>query len=469
MTLATGTVIQNRYRVVKLIGQGGMGAVYRAWDLNLNCRCALKENFDSSVESAQQFAYEASILANLRHPNLPRVTNHFVIPGQGQYLVMDFVEGEDLQTKLDHHGALPENQAVDWIKQIADALTYLHSRTPSIIHRDIKPHNIIITPDGTATLVDFGIAKMYDPTTKTFVAARAVTEGYSPYEQYGNGRTDARSDVYALGATLYTLLTNTVPPESIQRISNDTLVPPRSLNPNISPLAERAILRAMSVTPQQRFQSAREFRDALDPGLATQRALPSQPTQNRNIVTPTAMASPQIAPITISHPRPGFKSNSTPVPISKPISHPVAMPNVEYASWGRRAVAYLIDGVLLYVLGICINLPLSVMTSAMIGTSSDSSVSAVLSCLSLLVSLGTSAAYYIGMIASSGQTLGKKAMQIRVVAKNGDPVSVGQAVARFIGYYISMLMLYIGFLWPLWDDQKQAIHDKIAGTIVIRA
>lgn len=441
MTLATGTVLQNRYRVVKLIGQGGFGAVYRAWDLSLNCPCALKENFDASVEAAQQFAGEASMLANLRHRNLPRVTNHFVLPGQGQYLVMDFVEGEDLQTRLDHQGRLPENQAVDWIGQIADALTYLHSRIPPVIHRDVKPHNIILATDGTAMLVDFGIAKLYDPTTKTFVAARAVTEGYSPYEQYGNGRTDARSDVYALGATLYALLTGTVPVESIQRIGHDTLVPPRSINPNVSPFVERAILRAIQVFPDQRFQSALDFKNAL--------AAPFIPAP----ATPSSYSS--------------VASVAAPMPVTLPRTSLA----VEYASWGRRAAAWLIDWVLLYfALFPCsfVGAILDAMTASAGSSSYSGSSGAFASLASCAWTLATPA-YFVFLHALGGQTLGKKMLGIKVVRiDTGREPNLGWSVVRLVGTWVSTLILCLGYLWPLWDDRKQAIHDKMAGTVVIR-
>ena len=263
MPLSSGQVINNRYRIVKLLGSGGFGAVYRAWDLNLSRPCALKENLETSPEAQQQFHREAMLLSSLNHPNLPRVTDHFFVPEQGQYLVMDFVEGQDLQTLLDQSThTVPESQAVAWVEQVCEALEYLHSQNPPIIHRDLKPKNIIITPTGQARLVDFGIAKQYDPARKTTVGARAVTPGYSPQEQYGQGKTDARSDVYALGATLYALLTGQTPVESVQRIYHP-LPSPRALNRTISPKLEQWILRAMEPAPEQRFQQVAEAKAAL--------------------------------------------------------------------------------------------------------------------------------------------------------------------------------------------------------------
>ncbi len=172
MPLQTGQVFNNRYRIVKLLGQGGFGAVYRAWDSNLNKPCALKENLDVSPEAQRQFTREATVLANLSHPNLPRVTDHFILPGQGQYLVMDFVEGDDLASILKQRGPVPPEQAIAWILQVADALSYLHTRQPPVVHRDIKPANIRLTPDGRAMLVDFGLVKIYNAQLRTTMGAR---------------------------------------------------------------------------------------------------------------------------------------------------------------------------------------------------------------------------------------------------------------------------------------------------------
>lgn len=262
--LDPGTILNNRYRVVRLIGKGGFGAVYRAWDLSLQKPCALKENTDTAPDSVRQFTREALILANLRHQNLPDVTDHFRIPDQGQYLVMEYVEGLDLQQLLDQNrGLLPENQVTAWIAQICNALDYLHKQSPPVIHRDIKPANIKIKPQGSVMLVDFGIAKLYDPAGKTTIGARAVTPGYSPPEQYGSGRTDHRSDIYSLGATLYTGLTGQVPVDSMKRQSGTPLPEPHYFNPGISPHVEAGILKAMQLSPELRYQQAVEFKSSL--------------------------------------------------------------------------------------------------------------------------------------------------------------------------------------------------------------
>ena len=282
MTLAIGTTLHNRYRIVRLVGQGGFGAVYRGWDTALERPVAVKEHFDTGLESQRQFEREAKLLANLRHPNLPVVFDHFVLPGQGQYLVMDYVEGKSLhELLLERGGPLEETDVLGWARQVCDALTYLHTHSPPIIHRDIKPENIIITAADRAILVDFGISKLYDPGKGPTVGAKAVTPGYSPLEQYGRGRTDARSDVYSLGATLYSLLTGKLPPEAPDLSSGaDTLVPPREVNPAVSEKASAAVVAAMTPAISQRLVSAAALSQLLltgEPPTKLPKAIPAPP------------------------------------------------------------------------------------------------------------------------------------------------------------------------------------------------
>src|SRR5687767_6173905 len=188
MTLEKDTLIHNRYRIVEILGQGGMGSVYRAVDENLGVGMALKENLFTTDEYARQFRLEAVILANLRHPNLPRVSDHFVVAGEGQYLIMDFIDGEDLRQRMERVGVLPEDEVVQVGAAMCDALAYLHTRKPAILHRDIKPGNVKISPDGHIFLVDFGLAKVVQGNQATTTGARAMTPGYSPPEQYGTAR-----------------------------------------------------------------------------------------------------------------------------------------------------------------------------------------------------------------------------------------------------------------------------------------
>jgi serine/threonine-protein kinase len=319
--------LQSRYRLESELGRGGFGAVYKAWDLNISRPCAVKENLDPSVEAARQFAREASVLANLSHPHLPRVTDHFSIPGKGQYLVMDFVDGEDLASILERDKEVPVQQAVEWALQVADALEYLHEQEPPVLHRDIKPANIRITRKNRAMLVDFGLVKLYSPGMQTTLGARAVTPGYAPPEQYGKGKTDVRTDIYALGATLYHILTGVEPLESVQRVSGERMPSPNQLNPKIPVPLSQAIERALALDPAQRFQSVGEFRRALRASLE-----PSvgyvQPERAEALSSyPAAGAgAPGLAAQPASEPAPSRPPAAPQGVAARPASHPAARP-----------------------------------------------------------------------------------------------------------------------------------------------
>jgi serine/threonine-protein kinase len=276
--LRAGEVLRERYKIKRIIGQGGMGSIYLANDLRLDGRlCALKEvEHDRSLpeemlqQAREQFLREATVLARLDHQNLPKVSDFFSNGGR-DYLVMDFVPGEDLRKLMiearQKDAFLTEREVLGWASQIADALTYLHSQKPPILHRDIKPSNLKLTPNGLVKLVDFGLVKILasDEVTVTVLQGRG-TALYTPLEQYGgdSGHTDVRSDVYAFGATLFHLLTSSRPVEARERFLNpDNLIPPRRLNSDISLRTERAILWAMSLHPEDRPQDVDAFRQAL--------------------------------------------------------------------------------------------------------------------------------------------------------------------------------------------------------------
>jgi len=291
MALEPNALLNHRYRIHSELGRGGMGAVYRGHDDNLGVEVAIKENLVTNPDAEKQFRREATLLASLRHPHLPRVTDHFVIPHQGQYLVMDFIPGEDAKQRLEAHaGPLPLQDVLKWGRQILDALQYLHTRPQPVIHRDIKPGNIKITPDGRAVLVDFGLAKLQDIGQRTSTGAHALTPGFAPPEQYGMGGTDARTDLYSLAATLYVLLTNTMPADSLERaMGNITLQPVREINPAVPiPMAE-AIECALAIKPEDRFTSATEFSAALiAPPAAATMARPTMAVEDKAATRPVA-------------------------------------------------------------------------------------------------------------------------------------------------------------------------------------
>jgi serine/threonine protein kinase len=272
MTLEPGSLLHNRYRIEGRLGKGGMGAVYLAQDETLGLKVAVKENLNLNPESERQFKREASLLAGLKHQNLPRVTDHFILEGR-QYLVMDYVEGEDLHTRSKREPPSPK-EVLGWAAGVMDALSYLHRLQPPIIHRDIKPANIKLTPDGEVLLVDFGLAKVFDH-QQTSTGARGLTPGYSPPEQYGSGRTDARSDQYAMAATIYALMTGRAPADSIERMmGNEDLTPASQLNAEIPPYVDQALATALSISKEERFPDVRTFAAALrgEMGAQTVRA-----------------------------------------------------------------------------------------------------------------------------------------------------------------------------------------------------
>lgn len=276
---APGTLLRNRYKLTQSIGQGGMGSVYLAEDNRLEGRrCAVKAvridpNADDATASElqRQFSREAAVLARLDHPNLPKVSDYFT-EGGTDFLVMDFVSGKDLKEIMDEarRGGrfLSEVEALNWARQLCDALNYMHTQDPPVLHRDIKPGNIKLTPSGLIKLVDFGLVKILakdESRTITVLQGRG-TAAYTPLEQYGedDSHTDARSDIYALGATLYHLLTNQPPAEAKQRfLRPDSLKPMRELNPGVSPRTEQAVQSAIAMHPDDRPSSVQELKELL--------------------------------------------------------------------------------------------------------------------------------------------------------------------------------------------------------------
>jgi hypothetical protein len=280
-TLQPGTILAKRYRIEEVIGSGGYACVYRATDLDFGYERAVKEVLDSDPGVRKQFRLEAELLINIQLPNIPH--GYSVIEDRGRmFLVMEFVRGKDLEELLNdslvHKGrAFDEASVLRWMIDICSALQELHTLRVPIIHRDIKPANIKITPENRPVLIDFGLAKLQRSGNPTMTAAQGVSPGFAPPEQYmAKGRTDGRTDIYGLGATMYACLTGKDPAEAPARLLAQTgaghggaaLVPARRLNPRISEATDKIITRALELSPMHRQQSARQMRDELRAALA---------------------------------------------------------------------------------------------------------------------------------------------------------------------------------------------------------
>lgn len=273
--LAQNTLIQNRYLIVHLIGKGGMGEVYLAVDQRLGSAVALKRTYFAGDEMlGNAFEREARTLARMRHPVLPKVSDHFG-EGDEQYLVMEHIAGDDLAKRLEAaQKPFPVSWVMFWADQLLDALSYLHSHEPPIIHRDIKPQNLKLTDENHIILLDFGLSKTstgqtHISNTGSTGSVVGYTPHYAPMEQIRGIGTSSRSDIYSLSATLYQLMTNVVPADALTRADAmlnglaDPIEPPHTLNPEIPATVSEVILKGMEVSQEKRFSNAREMQKSL--------------------------------------------------------------------------------------------------------------------------------------------------------------------------------------------------------------
>jgi serine/threonine protein kinase len=305
--LAPETVLQDRYRIVRQLGQGGMGAVYEAIDLRLDATVALKETLFVDEKLRKQFEREARLLARLHHPALPRVSDHFA-EVEGAFLVMQYIQGDDLAEMIARRrGPFPIEQVLVWGDQLLDALDYLHTQEPQIIHRDIKPQNLKLSARGQIILLDFGLAKgqvgeLSQATTS--VSIFGYTPNYAPLEQIQGLGTDSRSDIYALAATLYHLATGVKPPDALTRAAAivngqpDPLQRADQVNPAVNAQVAAVLQRAMAQNREQRYSTATEMRNAFHAGQqetieigveAATMIFPQEPTR-LDVAIPTATA-----------------------------------------------------------------------------------------------------------------------------------------------------------------------------------
>lgn len=253
--LKPSTVLQERYRITQLLGQGGMGAIYLANDTRFSSKvCVVKEMLDHFHDpeqreiAKQNFYREADLLANLKHNAIPEVYDRFTETNR-HYLVMEYINGTDLEVRINDQGEpFDEKTVIGWAIQVCDVLSYLHHQKPPIIYRDLKPANLILTDFGKIYLVDFGIARFFNPQARGTMIG---TQGYAPPEQY-RGQVEPRSDIYALGATMHYMLTNRDP----QNEPPFSFPPVRSLNPNVSQDVEELVSTCLDPEIEKRYESA---------------------------------------------------------------------------------------------------------------------------------------------------------------------------------------------------------------------
>lgn len=260
--LEIGSLVDGKYKILNKVGQGGMSVVYLAMNEKANKQWAVKEVRKDGVRDfevvKQGLVAETDILKKLSHPNLPSIID-VIDTDESFIIIMDYIQGNSLNKALDEYGAQPQENVIAWAKQLCDVLGYLHSRTPAIIYRDMKPANVMLKPDGNVTLIDFGTAREYKEKNLADTTCLG-TVGYAAPEQFGGmGQTDARTDIYCLGATLYHLVTGMNPCEPPYEIK-----PIRQINPGLSAGLERIILKCTQRDPNDRYQSAAELMFALE-------------------------------------------------------------------------------------------------------------------------------------------------------------------------------------------------------------
>jgi serine/threonine-protein kinase len=478
--LTPNVQIGARYLVIRKLGQGGMGAVYLVSDQRLaGKQYALKEMSDQAIADPAErqaaldaFQQEAALLAALNHANLPQVTDYFT-EGGNQYLVMEFVQGQTLEKKpgTGERPAAGTDGAPLCRAVVRCARLSARPAPADHLPRPQAGQHHVLPGDKQIKLIDFGIARHFKPGKSKDTQAMG-TPGYAAPEQYGKGQSDARTDIYAFGATLHHAITGRDPSAEPFKFP-----PVRSYNAISSASFEQIVGRAVMLDPGDRWQSARELQNALfgqaggasslasaaptlvstlpatmpvyAPRVATQAALP-----------PASLPAPVYQPPVYQPPPAAFPAPYAP----QFINMPAGLMGSTYASYGKRVGAFVIDVVLCYML---------IMMLALLGGALLAGGSLSGGGFFLLAALAASWLYFLWPTASSGQTLGKKMLKIKVVDASGDAPGWGKSFMRYVvGFGLENLLMYImigllGWLWPLWDANKQAWHDKIGGTFVI--
>lgn len=382
--LQPGTILSGRYVIESVLGQGGMGSVYLAKISTLGDKLvAIKEmrletlgtDAKSQKGAVEQFRQEAKFLANLEHTNLVQVSDFFEENGRN-YLVMAYVKGETLGDLLKaRKGAFTIQKVLEWAHQLCSVLQYLHTQNPPILFRDLKPSNIMLDEAGRIRLIDFGIARAFNPEGQTATFLQGMgSAGYSPLEQYqGAGGTDPRSDIYALGATLFHLLTNRQPPSPVELISEGKTMPsPRRWNPTLPPALEQVLLKMLATRKDDRYQSMADVDAAL---TRVEKGLDQEDgTEDLGPIQVTSISAPAVPSAPLAPARPSGSTVPAP-PASAPSGYPVPVAATTAAMPGGsqdKALWVILGGLCTVVFGMFAMMYRSAHSGAGAGTVSPS-------------------------------------------------------------------------------------------------
>ncbi|MEM7725187.1 MAG: RDD family protein [Cyanobacteria bacterium P01_A01_bin.45] len=483
-------LLEGRYRVIKLLGGGGFGQTYEVTDTFQSNSRVLKVLINNQSKAVELFQREAEVLKSFQSPGIPKVDadGYFIyFPRDTQQplhcLVMEKIEGLDLYEYLLQRGGRPINQkvAVQWMKEIITILQQVHSQ--NIFHRDIKPANVMLRANGRIALIDFGTARSV---TSTYYAAQSegkvtgiMSPGYTPLEQM-NGQAVPQSDFFALARTFVYVLTGKEPTHSGIYDSYHDEVRWRHHIKDISPKFADLIDRMMARSPSQRPQNTGEILQVLYeientispstpiPDLASSVPETEVPYYRKSNQTQNSYQAPPKYPQ--QQPTPQYQQPTQPSPqiqynqqypnVAKESS--ISNNDIKYANFWKRFAAALIDGIILYIVSYIIGFILGVLYVSLLDTRAG------LQGIAFILGIVINWLYYANMESSEKQaTLGKQALGICVTDTHGERISFGQATARHFGKFISSIILFIGYIMAAFTEKKQALHDMIAGTLVI--
>ena len=487
MTLSPGMNL-GPYKIVEQVGRGGMATVYKAYHAPLARYVAVKVLPDTLAGEPgfkERFQREAVSVAQLRHPNILAVHDYGEENGI-TYIVNEFVDGGTLSDQLGH--PLPVDYVSTVLAPVASALDYAHAR--GVLHRDVKPSNILMSVDGTPILGDFGLAKMMEAGAGSLASQSGMIVGtpeyMAPEQCAGDPNLTRAADIYSLCVVAYQMLTGQLPFSAATPVAvilaqmQNELPPPRSINPEIPESVELVLLKGLAKQPEDRHKNATAMiRSLADPGahapgpaaVQAPAVVPTPPTvETAPAPQPAPPApAPQPAPAPPPQPAPASAPVYTP-PAPQPVPQPAVPGAPAYADFGRRLAGCLLDWLILIVVGWTLTFILTLIMAAALqipDTASDA-LGTIALWTYLVVGTLIGWVYYASFEASSLQaTPGKRVVNQRVTDAAGRRLSFGKASGRYFAKLISAAVCYLGFLYPLIDQKKRALHDLIAGTLVL--